>query len=171
LGQHQLDNAALAIGVIEALKECGLKIRVTDIKAGLHNTRWPGRCEVISRRPLIVLDGAQNVASAQVLKDSVRNNFKFKKLILVLGICQDKDIKGICRELKTIADEVILTKADNPRATNPAVLAKFFKGKPIHITKNTREASKLAKQLAKKDDLILVTGSLFVVGAIRDEKI
>ena len=170
LGEHQVINAATAIGAVEALRFYGINIGIDAIKNGLYNTLWPGRCEVAVKKPFIVLDGAQNIASAKALKEAVKNNFQYKKLILVLGISNDKDLKGICDELRPLADEVVLTRANNPRATKPQVLAQYFKGKPVYITQSVKEAKDSAKRLAKKEDLVLVTGSLFVVGDFRDAK-
>jgi len=167
LGRHQLINAATAISAIESLSRHGINIKIDAIKDGLNNTVWPGRCEVISKNPYCVLDGAQNVASAQVIRKAVLNNFKFRKLILVLGVSDDKDIQGICHKLSAIADKVILTKSSNPRATTPAVLAKYFMRKEKYFTDNVASARILALRLAGKNDLILVTGSLFVVGDFR----
>jgi len=172
LGRHQQVNAAVAIAAVEELRNSGVRVGVDAIKDGLSKAVWPGRCEVIARNPCVVLDGAQNVASARVLKKAIRENFsasgvKYRKLILVLGISDDKDIRGICFELKDLADKVILTKAASPRATEPAVLAGNFPCKVAYLTKNVSEARKLAVKLAHKRDLILVTGSLFVVGEFR----
>jgi len=171
LGIHQLVNATVAVGVIEALRNYNINVDVDSIRDGLYNTVWPGRCEVISRDPLVVLDGAQNVASGKALKKAIEEKFKYKKLILVLGISQDKDIKGICNELRELVDEVILTKANNPRATQPEVLAQYFNGKILHLTNNVKEAKVVVSRIARKEDLILVTGSLFAVGEFRDGKI
>ncbi len=168
LGAHQLINASVAIGVIEALKLHNINVGTDAIRGGLYNTIWPGRCEVVSRSPLTVLDGAQNVASMRALKEAIRENFKYKRLILVLGISSDKDIKGICSEIYDLADKIILTKTDNPRATEPADLVKYFNGKEAHITSNVKEAKIQALLLAKKEDLILICGSLFVVGEFRN---
>lgn len=168
LGEHQLVNASVAIGVIEALRSYNFDIGINSIRSGLYNTVWPGRCEVISASPMIVLDGAQNVASASVLKKMIKENFKYKKLILVLGISSDKDKKGICSQLYDLADTIILTKADNPRAAGPKILAEYFKGKQMHVTGSAREAKRIALKIAGVKDLILVTGSLFVVGEIRE---
>lgn len=170
IGEHQLSNAAVAIGAIEALRAYGIHIGVRPVREGLDRARWPGRCEVISRNPQIVLDGAQNIASVRALKKAIRENFSYKKLILVLGISNDKDIKGICSEIGKLADEIILTQANNPRATHPRVLAGHFSGKPVHITSSLKEAKIVACRIAKKEDLILVTGSLFVVGGFRNAK-
>ena len=168
IGKHQVINAAAAIGVMEALRFHDIFIDLDSVRLGLYNAIWPGRCEVISHKPQIVLDGAQNVASARALKEAIKENFKFKRLILVMGISQDKDRQGVCREFQDVADEVILTRADNPRASPPEELARYFEGKSIHLSSRVEEAREVAKKIASGDDLILVTGSLFVVGEFRN---
>jgi len=168
LGNHQLVNASVAVGAIAALREYGIAVGVDAIKEGLYNTIWPGRCEVVSKGPLVVLDGAQNMASARAIKKTISKDFKYKRLILVLGISKDKDIKGICNELNDLADEVIVTKANTPRATDPEILASYFNNKKSFIADNTQVAIQKAKALSNKEDLILVTGSLFIVGEIRE---
>ncbi len=173
LGRHQLINAAAAIGMIEALRLYNIDIDIDSIRKGLYNTVWPGRCEVMARNPLVVLDGAQNIASARVLKETIKDNFKYKRLILMLGISKDKDILGICQELYPLADGVVLTRANNPRAASVDYIEKNIgpqaaSHKPQVIkTKNVKEAVASAKRTANKEDLILVTGSLFVVGEAR----
>jgi len=168
LGAHQLVNATLAVSAIEALRFWNIDVGIGAIRKGLYNTLWPGRCEVAVKKPLIILDGAQNTASAKALKETIRDKFRYKKLILVLGISKDKDIKGICSQFYDLADEIILTKANNPRATEPESLAEYFSGKDICLTTSIKGAIKLAKQKAKEKDLILITGSLFVVGEARE---
>ena len=169
----------MAVGVIEALRSFNIVVDVDSIRAGLYNTVWPGRCEIISDEPLIVLDGAQNIASSRVLKETIKENFsaespvgrKYNRLTLVLGISIDKDIKGICGVLYDLADRVILTRADNPRAAPPEILAKHFDGKEVYVTHNVKEARDKAEEITEKEDLILVCGSLFVVGEFRNGKI
>ena len=171
LGEHQLINASVAVGVIEALRYNDIIVDIDSIRQGLYSALWPGRCEVVSKNPFIVLDGAQNIASTKALKKTIKDNFKYRKLILILGISKDKDIKGICSELNDLAYEIILTKSNNPRATEPEILAKYFKGKKTYITNNIKEAKTKALSIARKEDLILVTGSLFVVGEFRNAKV
>jgi len=170
LGRHQLINASLAVGVIEALGLYGFKVSVDCIRKGLYNTLWPGRLEVLCRKPCIVLDGAQNAASAAVLKSAVKSIFKYRNLILVFGVSKDKDIQGIVGQLLPLAHKIILTCADNPRAAMPEYLKRYFtvKEKEIFITAGVKEAKTLALRIARLEDLILVTGSLFVVGEFRD---
>jgi dihydrofolate synthase/folylpolyglutamate synthase len=170
LGEHQLINATLAVGIVEALSAYGFKVGVDCVRKGLYNTIWPGRLEMLCHKPCIIVDGAQNAASAAVLRAAVRNIFKYRKLILVFGVSQDKDIRGIAAQLSGLAHKVILTAADTPRAALPASLKEYFvaKGKEIFITTGVSEAKHLALKVAGKEDLILVTGSLFVVGEFRD---
>jgi len=169
LGEHQEANAALAVGLVESLSFHGFNVPVSAIARGLGKTVWPGRCEVVQRNPLVVLDGAQNLASARVLKKAIRDNFKYRKVVLVLGVSSDKDIQGICKELDSLADEVILTSAATPRAAEAVQLAGNFRRK-IYLTSNVKEAKFLTSKLAGKKDLILVTGSLFLVGEFRNDK-
>lgn len=166
-GDHQVANAALAVGLVEGLSFHGFNLSSYAIRQGLYHAVWPGRCELVGRNPLIILDGAQNLASAQVLKRAIEDNFKYRKLILVLGISSDKDSAGICKELDSLADDIILTRAATPRATDPKELAGYFKRK-LYLTQSVKEAKLLARSLVDKEDLILVTGSLFVVGEFRD---
>jgi len=167
IGEHQRMNAAVATAAVKAL---GLGITDITIAKGLEKTLWPGRCEVVARNPFVILDGAQNTASCRVLKETIKKDFKYRKLTLVLGVSSDKDIKGVCDELSSLADQIILTRADNPRASYPQDLARYFDGKKIFVTQNTGEARRLALSRAQKRDLILVTGSLFVVGEFKDAK-
>lgn len=187
LGEQQLINGVVAVGVIEALRFYNINVGIDSIRQGLYNTIWPGRCEVISRNPLVVLDGAQNIASSRALKQTIKENFsaesaaggkggKYKRLILVLGISKDKDIDGICNELCPLADEIILTQADNPRAASINFIEQVVKRlkldkMPITKTESVQEARAYSLSIAKKEDLILVCGSLFVVGEFRDVRI
>jgi len=170
LGRHQLINAALAVGIVEALGAYGYKVSVDCIRKGLYNTLWPGRLEVLRHKPCIVIDGAQNAASALVLKSAIKSFFKYRKLILVFGVSQDKDIKGMLSQLCGLAHKIILTAADNPRAAKPEYLKRFLidKRKEVFLTSGVKEAKTLALRISGKEDLILVTGSLFVVGEFRD---
>ncbi len=171
LGRHQLINATVAMRVIRALSALGVKVEMKAVRRGLFNTIWPGRCEILRRDPYVIIDGAQNTASARALKEAIQDKFsigkKYNKLILVLGVSSDKDIKGICRELDDLADKVILTRAQSIRAADPGALAEYFPGKERYITSGVGQAKRLSMRLAKKDDLILVAGSLFVIGEFK----
>ncbi|KPK42241.1 MAG: hypothetical protein AMJ78_03190 [Omnitrophica WOR_2 bacterium SM23_29] len=166
LGRHQLANAATAIGIVESLRFKDIAVSPYDIATGIKNTDWPGRLQVIGRKPWIILDGAQNEASARALKEAISAIFSYENLILVLGISSDKDIDGIGANLLPIASKVIFTQSDNPRATSPQDLRKRFQNykKKSAVSRNVNEAVELARREAKPQDLILITGSLYVVG-------
>ncbi|PIU41920.1 MAG: bifunctional folylpolyglutamate synthase/dihydrofolate synthase [Candidatus Omnitrophica bacterium CG07_land_8_20_14_0_80_42_15] len=166
LGEHQLINAATAIGIAEALRFHDIIIDSVRIKEGIKKARWPGRLEIMSENPYIILDGAQNGASARALKNAIKRTFKFNKLILILGISNDKDVAGICRELSEISDYVILTKANTPRAEDPTSIKRYI-NKDSQLTGSVTEAVAFGRKIAKKDGLVLITGSLFVVGEAR----
>ncbi len=168
-GEHQLVNASVAVGAVEALRFFNIKAGRAGIKRGISRAVWPARCEVLSQRPLVILDGAQNAASVEVVKKAVAGNYRYRRLVLVLGISGDKDIKGICAGLRDFADYIILTKSCNPRAADPKMLAGQFKGRKNHITDSVPQAMQEAFCAAGQQDLILACGSLFVAGEFRDE--
>jgi dihydrofolate synthase/folylpolyglutamate synthase len=168
LGRHQVINAACSIAAIESLRAYRINISSQAIRKGIRKTKWPGRLEVVSQQPTIVLDGAQNRASAKVLKKAIEDIFDYEKLILVLGMSRDKDIKGVSSKLGKISNRIILTQALHPRAASLKRLKKYTSNqKPVHLRKDLKEAIKLAKKKAGKKDLVLITGSLFVVAEAR----
>jgi dihydrofolate synthase / folylpolyglutamate synthase len=166
LGQYQLDNTAAAIAALEALIEKGYRISHDSIMEGLARVNFAGRMQIISRRPLIVVDGAHNPGASHSLKEALLQYFKPAKPILVIGISNDKDIPEIVKELAPAFTRVIATRANNPRSTPPGVLAKEFAkhGIETQVTENVPEALDKARAMAADTDLICVAGSLFVVG-------
>jgi len=171
IGTHQVINASVAIGAVEALRLGGVSVEADAIRKGVGSVEWPGRLEVVRKRsPRIILDGAQNAASADALARAVKRLFKYRKLILVLGVSADKDIKGILKELVPISDSIILTKCKiAERALQPAKIRDMItpKDKNVTVTTGVKEALENAILKAAPQDLVLVTGSLFVVGEAR----
>ncbi len=165
-GRFQYRNAALALLTLEVLREKGLSVSGEAIRSGLADVMWPGRLEKVSSDPTMILDGAHNPAAMRSLAYSVRKDFDFEQLILVLGIMKDKDIVDILRAILPLADRVIYTRPDYYRAANPQCLMdmarEFAKAGEIHPS--VPEAIARARDLASKRDLILITGSLFTVG-------
>jgi dihydrofolate synthase/folylpolyglutamate synthase len=167
IGAHQIENASLGIGMLKAMNQKEFDIGEDDIKEGLKRAIWPGRLQIVQRDPYIILDGAQNPASMSALISSIKKIFRYRKLICVFGISSDKDIRGVSNILDTVSDIVILTKArDNPRGLDIAGLKGHFRNsRPgLEESSDVNEAVQKALALANKEDLILVTGSLFVVG-------
>jgi len=167
LGGFQVENAAVAVTAVEELRSRGIFIDSTFIKNGLFKTRWPGRFQIIRKKPFIVVDGAQNAASASALKKAIENTFDYKKLFLIIGAMEDKDIGGICRELGRIADFAVTTKAKAERACPPEVIKDKIldhnPGADITSADSVEQALKNCREQASEEDLILVTGSLYVV--------
>jgi len=171
-GYHQIDNATTAIAAIKALALHGIGIDDSHIRNGISQARWPGRLEMIKPKPLMIVDGAQNRASCHSLAKSIRNLYRYKKLTLVLGISNDKDALGIVHELSPMSDKIIVTQAAMPtRAMKSDELIKYVLArkarKSVILTENSREALLKAEALSGIDDIILITGSLFLVGEVR----
>lgn len=166
LGQYQLNNAAAAVAALEVLNEQGIKISRDNILKGMSSVDFPGRMHIIHRRPFIVVDGGHNPGAAHNLKEAILQYFKPDKSILVIGISNDKDVTGIVKELAPVFSRVITTRANNPRSSHPEVLAAEFAkcGVVAQVTGNLPQALMEARTIAKDDDLICATGSLFIVG-------
>jgi dihydrofolate synthase/folylpolyglutamate synthase len=166
IGDHQLINAATAVGALELLRFHDFTVTAENMRAGFEKVKWPARVEVISQNPTIVMDVAHNEASAKALRDTIESNFNYEKLILVMGISQHKDIKGIGRQICSIADQVILTKVNNPRALEPedmkAELGDICED-PM-ITQDVASALEEARSIADPTDLICIMGSVYLAG-------
>lgn len=169
LGAHQVVNAATAVGILEALRLYGVTVSSEAVRDGIRGVRWAGRLEVVSRNPLIVLDGAQNRASANALAKAIKKIFEYKRLVLVLGVSKDKDIAGILKELLPLSDSIILTKSKvAERALEPSKIKELItSGLEAGLSSSVEEALDLARSKADRGDLILITGSLFIVGEAR----
>ena len=161
LGRHQIENAGLAIAMARSVDN-GIDEKV--IRNGLKNVDWPGRLQVIQKEPYVVLDGAQNVASINAVLSSIKEIFEYKRLICIFGISSDKDIKGVCGALDSACDIMILTRSMSERAKDPVELKKHFSRVDALVTGSVEEALGKGLGAANKDDLILVTGSLYLVG-------
>jgi dihydrofolate synthase/folylpolyglutamate synthase len=172
VGQHQVENCATAIGALETLSENGVvKIDNETVINALAKIKCPARIEVVLKKPLIILDTAHTVSSMKSLRESIKENFTFKRLILVMGMSGDKDIDGIFREITCAADELIFTRTHNPREAEPKQLAqiakKHYHKEPI-VIENIDEALREAKRIADKDDLICITGSFYLAAKVKE---
>jgi dihydrofolate synthase/folylpolyglutamate synthase len=181
LGKHQLINAATAVGAIELLRFHGYTISEAQVRTGLEQTIWPARMQIIKGEPTILLDVAHSPQSARVLRESILETFSYQtlakldkrwnllydKLIMIVGISKDKDIKGIGAELCPIADIAILTKAStNPRSADPERIKQEWEEFDITLViKDTvKSAIDYARSIAGKNDLICITGSFYPLG-------
>ncbi len=166
-GEHQINNACLSLAGIEILNQLKIiSIEKENIYNGLKSAYWPGRMEVISSDPIILLDGAHNPDGARTLRYSLEKFFPNKRIYLIIGILKDKDREKILELLCPIAYEVILTTIAYERASDPGELYKIAikYNKNIKIILNINESINHAKTLASRNDLICIAGSLYVIG-------
>jgi dihydrofolate synthase/folylpolyglutamate synthase len=155
-GEHQVDNAVTAA---LALRSLGVS---TD---GIAETRWPGRLEHVAPNPDIILDGAHNPAGARALARYIQRFYGGRKLWLIYGAMRDKAIEEVAGVLFPLADELVLTAPDSARALRPEALAEFA-GRG-HTEPDIETALAHAREHSTPDDVILITGSLFLVGEAR----
>lgn len=170
IGDYQVENAIGAIYALYLLNKRGiLKISMEDIKERIKRSTWKGRMEIVSRDPLIILDGAHNFDGIKRLVESL-DNFKFKKLHLIMSILADKEHKKMLEEIASYTDEVVFVNLDYKRGTSPEELSREaseygLKGQVMTID----EALAYYKKSYQDGDLILITGSLYFVSEARSK--
>lgn len=170
MGRHQLENTAMALAVLELLSKKGAAMSEEAIREGLQKTSWPGRLEILRRSPLVVIDGAHNLEAIQGLRDAVSDLFSYRKLVLVLGLLSDKAAPEILKEIVPLADVLVLTKPNSPRAAEPEELEQIageFVDAPILVEEEIEEAVSRGLSLAKAPDLLLFAGSLYLISDVR----
>jgi dihydrofolate synthase/folylpolyglutamate synthase len=168
-GFHQVINATTALGAMEVLDDLGYRVSTEAMVDGLREVDWPGRLEMVSASPRVIVDGAHNPAGALALKESLRNEFQYRHLILLVGIMKDKDSRSMLRLLAPLADTIILTKPHTDRAAPPSLLKKALgrSGKKSEIEEDMKQAIKRGLSLTREGDLLCITGSLYTVGEAR----
>lgn len=166
IGKHQIYNASLALMAVEKLRSQGITISEDAIRVGLADARWPGRIEVLSRCPFIVIDGAHNPQGMSVLKEAL-NLFSYERLVLVIGMLKDKDTDKMLKLIVPLADIVITTKPVSDRAYTAEELAEKIKDvNPLYF-ESIDDAINEALKKAGEKDLILFCGSLYMIGHVR----
>ncbi|MGH9397190.1 MAG: bifunctional folylpolyglutamate synthase/dihydrofolate synthase [Terriglobia bacterium] len=167
-GGFQVKNAIAAVAAAQLLQRQGLPIPLRTIEEGLGRARWPGRLETIHRRPLVLLDGAHNPAAARELACFVREQLSGRCVRLVYASMRDKAIDEITEILFPLAHEVYLTRPAVTRAASPNEILKRARTQPerVMIDPDPPRAVEEAFQASEEEDVILVAGSLFLVGAI-----
>jgi len=178
LGRHQIENAALALGAIDGLKLRGIKVAENRLRNGLEKATWPGRLEVLNclnprgENCRVVLDGAHNPAAMRCLKDAFMDGvIPYRRLILVLGILKDKDVKKMVAEIAPLCQEAVVTMPNTERRFDKDLLRKevmnYLPPGRVRTEENVGGALARALDIAHGDDLVCVTGSLYTVGEAR----
>lgn len=172
VGRHQLRNVALATAAAVELNEQGFtSITAESIERGIRETHWPGRFQVIAARPgwpEIVIDVAHNPAGAWALRSSLSQRYQDRPLIFVFGAMRDKAISEMAEILFPLADRVIATRPSNPRSASPEEIqqAASRTGTEIEAVEDVNRALDRARALAKDGTVIIITGSIYLVGEV-----
>lgn len=171
LGRHQLSNAALAVAAIEAARHHHhLEVEERHVREGLGRVFWPGRLEIVSRRPLVVLDGAHNYDGALAVKEALERLFSYRRLILVLGMLADKEREKVVDLLAPLAQAVIVTRPNSYRAGDWESLSLYARRhtSEVRVIENISEALETALGLVGPEDMICATGSLYMIADARE---
>jgi len=174
-GEHQVRNLLAALGALEAFMGASFA-RVSDevLRAALARVRVPGRLEVVHEQPTVILDAAHNPHGARALARAMASSFRFRDVILVVGVLEDKDVEGILLELAEVASHVVVTLAPAERAAGlPRMLdaaRAVFAPRGVHVeaADDVAHALELASSICGPRDAVLVTGSLTTIGAARE---
>jgi dihydrofolate synthase / folylpolyglutamate synthase len=169
-GNHQVDNSALVLAACEILNKAGANISLDHIRHGLEKNVWPGRLEVVSESPRVLLDGAHNLIAAKNLGKYLSSNLGGRRTTLVVGILDDKPYVSMLKSLVPPCDRVVLTRAKIDRALPPEVLLHATRKliSNINVIPDVGEAVRYAIDTSQKDDAVCIAGSLYVVGEAKE---
>jgi dihydrofolate synthase/folylpolyglutamate synthase len=170
LGRHQLENAASAVATLDLLRSRGFDIPRSAVQRGLREVQWPGRMEILSQDPLVLVDCAHNPYSARTLCQALNEWFPDRRWVTVFGASADKDIAGMLEALVPISDYTIVTRANHPRAMAPIELADIVAevGSGAEVSLNVRKSLERALTMMDPDNGLLATGSIFLVADLRE---
>ena len=166
LGEHQLLNAAVAITVTATLGDLGYKIDKENIKNGIGNVKWLGRLSIISKNPLILIDGAHNIDGITMLASAIKSYFPGKKLILVMGMLKDKEHDKSLEVIAPLANTFIATEPRDARALSAKDLGEEANkyNHDVKVEPSLEKAIKVALSLYSEDSVICIAGSLYLIG-------
>lgn len=165
-GGYQTENAAVTLAACELLMKRAPRISYSSIREGLLTNRWPGRLELVCETPLVMLDGAHNLAAARQLAQYLTLHFNDRKITMIIGILNDKPYEAMLKLLLPKASRLIVTQAKINRALSPERIAATARKlvSDIHVIPDVGNAIRYAMDTAAPQSLTLVAGSLYVVG-------
>ncbi|KEI96534.1 folylpolyglutamate synthase [Clostridium botulinum A2B3 87] len=169
LGKHQIKNCITVILALEKLMKLGIKIEKIHIISALKKVKWPARLEIVNKNPLTVIDGAHNIDGIESLKNNVSKYFKYNKLILILGILKDKQVEDMIKTLVPLADRVLTVAPHNDRGESSKELMHIVlkHNESCEHLEDYKECYDKAKFYCEDGDMILICGSLYMVGDMR----
>lgn len=166
-GRHQRANAAVALATLEAAR-ARFPVDESAVRAGLQRVRWPGRFETILQRPKVILDGAHNPEGVEALIEELRRMPPAGKLKLLFATMADKEWQVMLRALGQTVDEIVFTRVDMERSADPEVLATAVGPSLSHrVIADARQAVRILLQEAAPEDVIVIAGSLYLLGEVR----
>ena len=167
IGRHQAINAAVAVGALEALSTTGVPYSI--VERGLARVEWPGRIEVVNHDPFVLMDGAHNVHAAAALAETLRELCQGRQIHLLIGMSSDKSVEGVGKVLGSLVVSATCTKSRHPRALEPVKLAERLSPfcPDVHVMSDAADAYTYLLNAVSPKDVIVVTGSLFLVGELR----
>ncbi len=169
LGRHQATNAATAIAAVELLADHAIPVSADAVRRGLATVRWPARIELIDARPHTIVDAGHNPASMAALRETLQELLGGRRLVLVFGMLATKDYRTVTALIAPLAAAVVTTTPDNPHALPAAALAAEVRRYTSRVTAvpDRREAVERGRALAGPEDVLLVAGSVYLVGTAR----
>jgi dihydrofolate synthase/folylpolyglutamate synthase len=166
-GRHQLANASLALAALELVNEY-FPVPQVALRYGLETVQWPGRLELISERPLVILDGAHNPEGVRALADALIELRQGRKIKLLFATMADKEWQLMLEILAKLADEIIFTRVSMERSADPELLAKNIPVPiPSRVIQDSQTALAALLDRAQPDDILVVAGSLYLLGEVR----
>ena len=170
LGDHQLHNAAVVLGIADTLIEKGWNITEQHIYEGLRDVTWPGRFDIVSRDPLFIIDGGHNPQCIEALIKNIQDYLQDRKVIALTGVLADKDYGDMYKPVMPLVEQFVCITPDNPRKLEADQLAVYLQqaGAKAEACASTRAGVLRAMELAGKNGVVLCFGSLYSIGAIHD---
>ncbi len=165
LGSFQVENVGLAVAALTEFRKAGFAVPDAAIAEGIAATEWPARLQVVRREPLVLVDGAHNGPAAVALASAYSELFPRRKCILVTGILADKDLASIASSLGPLAARVVACHPKSHRAYHAEEVASAFRPfAPVEVVPDVAQAVDRGLALARADDLVLITGSIYTAG-------
>ena len=170
LGDHQLHNAAVVLAIADTLIGEGWRITEQNIRDGLRDVRWPGRFDVVCRRPLFIIDGGHNPQCIEALVKNIEDYLRDRRVIALTGVLADKDYADMYKPVMPLVDRFVCITPPNPRRLPAAQLAEYLRrvGAEAVSCETVPDGVRTALELAGDDGAVLCFGSLYTIGAIRD---
>ena len=170
LGDHQLHNASVVLSIADTLIGEGWNISEQNICDGIRDVRWPGRFDIVCRKPLFIIDGGHNPQCIEALVKNIRDYLAGKKVVALTGVLADKDYADMYKPVMPLVDRFVCITPPNPRKLEAEQLARYLRqaGAQAQASESILEGVKKAMELAGEDGVVLCFGSLYSIGGIRD---